>query len=128
MSFAGLRAAYILLIVGFFASANTAHAGDCGYGHCFGAIGLMANDVPVHAVNIKTADLAVDRLSEICGGNGCRLIEVFNNGCAAMARQSGEPIFSGFSFNKSGAEEQALNLCELNGGTRCFIVDWACTR
>lgn len=106
----------------------SAGAADCGYGHCFGALGLTNNGLPVYTTDLQTTAQATQRIDEICGKEGCSSIEVFANGCAAMVSQTQGKFFYGFAETKELGQAEALDLCTQAGSSRCFVVAWACTR
>jgi len=121
--------AYFLLFLGFFlSSATPIQAGDCGFGHCFGALGVTNDGLPTRATNLQTATKAEERINETCGTDGCLLVEVFSDGCAAIARYNRDGVFFGFAETEGDASAEALALCSQDGSRTCYVSAQVCTR
>lgn len=118
---AGVLAAALSLVVG-----GAAQSGSCGYERCFGAIAIGASGATGRVAGQRTIPEAEKRARQICG-SGCTEVEVFWNACGAVATgRNGEWAF-GWDVNRDVASAKALTACE-EGGGRCYVREWVCSR
>jgi len=102
-------------------------AGSCGYEYCWGAVAAGENGVAARASGFRTAPDAWTRADRVCQQN-CKTIEVFSNGCGAIAQNSDEAMFAGFAESRSAAESEVLALCDKQDGGVCRVRISACSK
>jgi hypothetical protein len=95
--------------------------GSIAYGTKSGAVGWAYDfdDAPA-AESAALRDCRAD-------GDDCQVVVDFWNGCAAVAADRSTVAF-GLGDNESQAEDEALAACQKDGGARCEVRGWSCTR
>ena len=117
-----------LVLTASFGIGRPTQAGDCGYGHCFGALGVTSAAHVERTLDQRTAKHAADDVNHACGSDGCADVYVFVDGCAAIARGRSGTVFAGFEASAEAAQSQARAICESAEGQGCYPVTQVCTR
>ena len=60
-------------------------------------------------------------------GPGCEIIVWFFDSCAAVAR-GGDVVSFGNDYVEATAKKKALDACVKEGGTKCSVMVWHCSK
>ncbi|SHH48168.1 DUF4189 domain-containing protein [Cognatishimia maritima] len=118
-----------LQILGFTLSifaAAPATAGQCGFEHCWGAIGFNGDGKIGVAYSHWSEEGAYRTAQEHCGWD-CAEMRTFKNSCAAIAQGENGSWSWARARTRSGAERTAHKLCDGRSHS-CKTVVWACSR
>ena len=101
-------------------------AGLCGYEYCWGALAVGPDGARSRSSGLRTAPWAHDLAKQRCG-ESCDTVEVFYNGCAAIAEAQGGARHLGFGMTGKAAVDSAMADCGA-GGAVCRARVWACSK
>ena len=111
----------------FIALPAPGEAGTCGYEYCWGSVAAGDNGNAARASGFRTAPGAWARADRVCRGK-CSMIEVFSNGCGAIAQDSDGAMSAGFATTRTEAEAEAMAICDQQLGKACRVRVWACSK
>lgn len=102
---------------------------SAGSANASGALAIGACGAFGHAYDYATEAEARAAAMAQCSGQGCRVVAVIRNSCAALAIDGANPCGAhGFASapRLGNAQNNALRQCYRFGGKDCVIRAWAC--